>query len=191
MRVAQADRVLFCNPDQPLLRTEMIDDFLEAALVQDADVVSSWARAESLERLGHYPAGEHKFVAFGDGRYGHGNLFLARREFPHSTDVRQRMERLYEARKNHFKFVWELGPVFLAQFVVANVIGQMPSLEETLQMASAHFQVQIGSVTLPYPEIVLDIDEPEDYAAAEQFLLHGPIPLPSSSETLGEPAPAH
>jgi hypothetical protein len=67
----------------------------------------------------------------------------------------------------------------------------MPSLAETLRMASEHFQVQIGSVTLPYPEIVLDIDEPEDYAAAEQFLLHGPTPFPAASTSPGEPAPAH
>lgn len=191
LRMAQSDRVLFCNPDQPLLRTEMIDAFLEPALEQEADVVSSWARSESLEKLGHYPEGEHKFAPFGDGRYGHGNLFLVRRQFPHAVDLHQRMIRLYEARKNNFRFVWELGPAFLARFVVANVLGQMPSLEETLRMTSEHFQVSIGSVVLPDPELVLDIDEPQDYVAAERYLLHGPTPLPTDAgKAQAEPAPA-
>ena len=187
LQVAESERVLFCNPDQPLLRTEMIDAFLEQALPQEADVVSSWAKAESLACLGHYPEGEHKFASFGDGRYGHGNLFLVRREFPHVLDIRQRLERLYEARKNNFRFVWELGPAFLARFLVANVIGQMPTLAETLRMTSEHFQVNIGSVVLPYPELVLDIDEPEDYAAAERYLRHGRTAPSAPSDSRPEP----
>src|SRR5687767_12179877 len=42
LHAAGTDRVLFCNPDQPLLRAEMIDDFVAKALEQDADIVSSW-----------------------------------------------------------------------------------------------------------------------------------------------------
>jgi CTP:molybdopterin cytidylyltransferase MocA len=167
LRFARTDRVLFCNPDQPLLTTEMVDDFAGRALPVDADVVTSWVRHESL---GPYVEGEHKFADFKDGRYAHGNLFLVRREFPDLEEVRARMDRLYQARKSNMRFAWELGPALFARFAVALLINQLPSLEETLQIAGDHFGLTLAPVISPHPEIVLDIDEPEDYAAAERHL---------------------
>jgi CTP:molybdopterin cytidylyltransferase MocA len=164
---ARTDRVLFCNPDQPLLRAEMIDYFVERALAVDADLVSSWVRRESL---GPYPEGEHKFADFRDGSYAHGNLFLVRREFPDLQEVRRRMDRLYRARKSNIRFAWELGPLLFARFAIAMLSHQFPTLDETLEIAGDRFGLTIGAVVCPYPEIVLDIDEPEDYAGAERAL---------------------
>jgi CTP:molybdopterin cytidylyltransferase MocA len=164
---ARTDRVLFCNPDQPLLRAEMVDDFVRRGLEKDADLVSSWVRQESL---GHYAEGEHKFAAFGDGSYAHGNLFLVRREFPDLQEVRRRMDRLYQARKNNILFAWELGPALFGQFLISKLCGHLPTLDETLEIAGKHFNLKIAGVVSPYPEIVLDIDEPEDFAAAERYL---------------------
>lgn len=164
---ARTERVLFCNPDQPLLRAEMIDDFVERAMQIDADLVSSWVRHESL---GAYEEGEHKFADFGDGRYAHGNLFLVRRNFPNVQEIRRRMDRLYQARKNNILFAWELGPRLFGQFLVSVLCRHLPTLEDTLDIAGKHFGLRLGAVVSPYPEIALDIDEPEDYTAAERHL---------------------
>lgn len=164
---ARTDRVLFCNPDQPLLGPEMIDFFVDEAVKRDADMVSSWVRHESL---GPYVEGEHKFFKFGDGPYAHGNLFLARRQFPNAAQVRARLDRLYGARKSNLKFAWELGPGLFGQFLISVLRRHVPSLEESLEIGGRHFGVKLASVICPHPEIVLDIDEPEDYAAAERHL---------------------
>ena len=167
LREAKTDQVLFCNPDQPLLRPEMVEDFLQRALPAEGDLISSWVRQESL---GPYTEGEHKFARFGDGSYAHGNLFLVRRDLPDLEHVRERLDRIYQARKNNLRFAWELGPGLFARFLWAMIRGKLPSLQETLGIASDRFELKIAPVISPYPEIVLDIDEPEDYAAAVRYL---------------------
>lgn len=169
LHAARTPRVLFCNPDQPLLRTEMVDDFIErAAAHPEADLVSSWVRAESF---GPYAdVGEHKLACFGDGRYAHGNLFLAKKEFPDMAAVRSRLDRLYAARKNNLRFAWALGPSLFGRFLKSRITRCLPSLEQTLEIGGREFGVTVVPVVSPYPEITLDIDEPEDYQAAEHHL---------------------
>lgn len=167
LRAATTDRVLFCNPDQPLLRTEMVEDFLQRALPTEGDLISSWIRHEDL---GPYVEGEHKFAKFGDGKYAHGNLFLVRKDMPDMDRIRERLDRIYQARKNNVKFAWALGPSLFGRFLVSLLRGSMPSLDETLEIGGKKFGVNLKSVICPYPEIALDIDEPEDYAAAARYL---------------------
>lgn len=167
LQAGRTERVLFCNPDQPLIRPEMVDDFVSRALRQDADVVSSWVRRESL---GRYEDGEHKFADFKDGGYAHGNLFLVRRDFTHQEEIRKHLDRLYAARKSNLAFAWALGPKLFLRYFLSSVTGHLPTLEETLRMAGEEFDVRLDGVISPYPEIALDIDEPEDYAEAVRFL---------------------
>jgi CTP:molybdopterin cytidylyltransferase MocA len=168
LRAARTERVLFCNPDQPLLRTEMVDDFVERAAGVEADLATSWVRASSF---GPYAeVGEHKIARFGDDRYAHGNLFLAKREFPDMPAVRNRFDRLYGARKNNLKFALALGPMLFGRFLVSWVTRCLPSLQETLEIGGSSFGLKVAAVISPYPEITLDIDEPEDYAAADEHL---------------------
>jgi CTP:molybdopterin cytidylyltransferase MocA len=167
LRAARTERVLFCNPDQPLLRPEMVDDFTDRARRRDADLVSSWVRHADL---GRYAEAEHKFADFGDGRFAHGNLFLVRRAFPERPAVRKRLDRLYRARKSNLRFAWALGPKLFARYLLSRLSGPVPTLEETLDMVGEEFGVRLAAVLSPYPEIVLDIDEPEDFAAAARFV---------------------
>lgn len=167
MRAAGTDRVLFCNPDQPLLTTEMVDDFVERASRVEGDLITSWVRREDL---GRYTEGDHKFADFGDGRFAHGNLFLVRRDMPEIEKVRARLDRLYQARKNNLRFAWELGPGLFARFLTAKLWGKLPDLAATLNIGGKAFGLHVAPVLCPFPEIVLDIDEPEDYAAALRYL---------------------
>lgn len=168
LRAATTDRVLFCNPDQPLLTTPIIDSFLRPALEDDADIVSSWV---NWEKIGPFAVeGDHKFEKFGDGRFAHGNLFLVRRDLPEAPGVRKRLEGMYAGRKNSIQFAWAMGPGLFVRFLWARVNGHLPTLQGTLDIAGQHFGVRISPVICDCPEIVLDIDEPEDYSTAEKRL---------------------
>jgi CTP:molybdopterin cytidylyltransferase MocA len=187
LQAARSDWVFFCNPDQPLLKEPMVTDFLQRAVeVRDADLVSSWVRHEEL---GPYTEGEHKFACFGDGKFAHGNLFLVRRRFPDARRVRQRMDALYRARKNNLKFAWALGFSLFLRFLMARITGCLPSLNDTLALAGRHFGVRFLPVICPYPEIVLDIDEPEDYAAAERHLSNAECGMRNAERALAGAAP--
>lgn len=162
------ERVLICNPDQPLLTTTMVDDFLQRAFPVGGDLVSSWVSREAAKEL--EPENEHKFAPFGDGKFAHGNLFLVRRKFPDSRQVRQRLDGLYRARKNPLRFAWALGPKLFGLYLRAKISGRLPTLEETLDTAGNAFGFHLKGVLSPYAEIALDLDEPEDYAAASRWL---------------------
>lgn len=177
LRAAESPWVLFCNPDQPLLTTEMVDDFLQRAASVDGDLLSSWVRYEDL---GRYTEGDHKFANFGDGRFAHGNLFLVRRDLPEIKRVRDRLDRLYRARKNNLRFAWTFGPVLFLRFLLARLSGKLPALAETLEIAGQAFGLRVAPVLCPHPEIVLDIDEPEDYAAVVRYLAEAQTRTPEA-----------
>jgi GTP:adenosylcobinamide-phosphate guanylyltransferase len=164
---AHTDRVLYCNPDQPLLTPEMIDVFVSEGRALDADLVSSWA---SVETLGDYQAIRGKFARFADGTYCHGNLFLARRPFPGSQRLRRLTERLYAARKNALRYAWALGPLLLCRYVLARLFGRLTSLEETLDIVGKRFDVHLVPLYTPFPEVAFDVDEASDYALVSQWL---------------------
>src|SRR3569833_340189 len=105
LRAARTERVLFCNPDQPMLRTEMVDDFLGRAEGCDADIVSSWTRQESMGPQ-HEEQARHKVARFGDGWFAHGNLFLVRRELPELAEASDRKGAMYSARKSTHRDAW-------------------------------------------------------------------------------------
>lgn len=186
LEAAGSEWVLFCNPDQPLLRSPMIDHFLDAAERRKptSDFVTSWVRRESL---GRYVEGEHKLANFADGDYAHGNLFLIRRQLRELTELSRRLNNLYAARKSNVKFAWALGPKLFMTFLKAKINGRLPSLAETLEIVGKHFGIRIGAVVGWEPEIALDIDEPEDYAAAERHLADGE---PESGRVEYDPAVA-
>jgi molybdopterin-guanine dinucleotide biosynthesis protein A len=174
---ARTPRVLFCNPDLPLLRSWMVDDFLTRALPTEADVVTGWARRESMERLPGFPDPDHKFARFGDGCYAHANLFLVRLALRERTELRRRLERLYEARKSNLRFALAMGPVLLLRYLGALLSRHPPPLAETLRRAGERFGVTLAAVHTPYPELVLDLDEAADYRALAGYE-YEPAPAP-------------
>lgn len=183
LAAASTERVLVCNPDQPLLRPHVVEAFLQAALPLDADLVSIWVREADLAP---FPEARRKLATFGDGRYAHGNLFLVRRDFPALEAARRRLDRLYRARKSTFRFAWALGPALFLAYLRVRLARQLPTLTEVLDYAGRHFGVRLRAVILPCPETVADVDEPEDYAGAERALTAA---SPARSEA-APPAPA-
>jgi hypothetical protein len=161
--------LLFCNPDQPLLKPEMVEDFLSRALpaTKDADAVVAWVRDDAI---GQFEEARHKFAEFGDGCFTHGNLFLIRQDLPDNPRLSRRLDSLYRARKNVLRFAWAMGPALFLRFVWARITRKFPSLQEVHERTSRCFGIRIAGVLSPYVRIAMDIDEPVDYAAAEKYL---------------------
>lgn len=164
IRAAEGERILICNSDQPLLRPEMIDEFVGSALKLDVDLVTSWVRLETLGSI--EPRLSRKFAPFGDARYCHGNLFLVKRSLVRRRDLHRRVERLYSARKNNLKFAMALGPTILLRYLWAHWTGRLPTLAQVLEIAGKDFGLSMAPVISPHAEMVIDIDEAEDFEAA-------------------------
>lgn len=178
LELSRTERVLFCNPDQPLLRVPMVSEFLRRAPSVDADLVMSWVAPGP----GSVPADlVHKFVRFGDGTYAHGNLFLVRRALAGSPELLARINALYAARKSNLRFARVLGPVLLLRYLASRLEPRPPRLQKMLDLVGARLGIRIGYVLGSHPEIAFDIDEPEDYRAAAELL--------AAREWGGEPCP--
>ncbi len=69
-----------------------------------------------------------------------------------------------------------MGPKLFSLYLRAKLSGRLPSLEETLDTAGSAFGFHLKGVLCPYAEVALDLDEPEDYAAAARRLSRAAAP---------------
>jgi CTP:molybdopterin cytidylyltransferase MocA len=166
-RAAETPRVLFMTADLPLIRGPMIDEFAQRALAVEADLA---AAVVNRERLGPYAATHKPFLRFADGWYQHGNLFMIPRASLEQERVWRPLDRLYRARKNGLATAAVLGPRLLWWFAVDVLLFHRPTLHEAADHVSRAVGAEIAVVESSYPEVMLDVDEPEDYALAARFV---------------------
>jgi CTP:molybdopterin cytidylyltransferase MocA len=175
-------KALFMTGDLPLLRGPMIDEFMERAVGTEADLTAS---VVERSRLGPY-AGTHKvFIRLADGSYQHGNLAMIPPASLLAGRAWQRLDDIYEARKNGLRTAAVLGPKVLFWFAIDVLLLHRPTLQRAVDFLSRAAGGRIAAVVSSYPEIMLDIDEPEDYQLAEQALCakaqERPAPAPQAA----------
>ncbi len=159
MAAAGTERVLYLTADLPLLRSEMIDEFVERALAVEADLAAAVVRRDNL---GDYRTGK-PFICLADGEFQHGNLFM----IPRASLGRQRfwrpLDRLYRARKSGLATAAVLGPALLWWFAWDVMLLHRPTLQQAAERVSRTVRLRVVPVESSYPEVMLDIDEAEDY----------------------------
>jgi CTP:molybdopterin cytidylyltransferase MocA len=163
----KTEKAVFMTGDLPLLRGPMIDDFVERAAGVEADLTAS---VVERGRLGPY-AGTHKvFIRLAGGAYQHGNLFMIPPASLLHLQAWRRLDDIYAARKNGLRTAAALGPRMLLWFAFDVLLLHRPTLQQAAGFISRSLGARIAVVESSYPEIVLDVDEPEDYQLAEQVL---------------------
>src|SRR5207244_10552911 len=97
MSAVETDLALYMTADLPLIRGEMIDEFVERALPVEADLCASMVEKGSLGRFANT---KKPFIRLADGWYQHGNLFMIPRASFDRERVWRPLNRIYGARKN-------------------------------------------------------------------------------------------
>jgi CTP:molybdopterin cytidylyltransferase MocA len=172
IEAAQTRRVLFLTADVPLIRAVMIEEFVTRAAGAGADLCGSVVERRSL---GRYSGTRKAFIRLADGDFQHGNLFVIDRSSLERPEVWRPLDRLYRARKNGLATAACLGPRLLYWFAVEVLLLHKPTLREAAARISRVVRAKIEPVESSYPEIMLDVDEPWDYAFVERFLRAEPI----------------
>jgi CTP:molybdopterin cytidylyltransferase MocA len=163
----ETHRAFFITADVPLVQAPMLDDFAERSHAAEGDLIAS---VVNRQNLGPYTATHKPFIRLADGAYQHGNLFVIPRASLLNERAWRPLDRLYRARKNGLRTASVLGPALLWWFFWDVLVLHRPTLHEAAEHVSRTVGARISLVESPHPEIMLDIDEPEDYRLAQQFL---------------------
>lgn len=155
-----ADTVLVATADIPLLTAAAVDAFIRAA-GPGLDVAYSVVPKVVCER--DFPGTRRTYVRLREGVFTGGNLFLLNPEvFP---QIRQLGEILTRYRKVPIQLARHIGWGFLLKFLM----GRMAFADVARRIADM-VGIRGAAVVVPYAEIGVDVDKPEDWAVAMAWL---------------------
>jgi CTP:molybdopterin cytidylyltransferase MocA len=151
--------VLVTTADHPLLRADIVDDFLRRSVATGADVGVGLTDYASIKA--RFPAAKKTVTRFRDGGYCGCNLFTFMT--PASHRVAAAWRRVEQQRKNPLRIIRQLGWWSVLRYL----LGRM-TLDGALGELSQRLSVAIAAVHLPYPEAAIDVD-----SIADQQLVEG------------------
>ncbi len=151
--------VLVTTADHPLLRADIVNDFVSRSLQTESDVGVGLTDYASIQA--RYPSAKKTVTRFRDGGYCGCNLFTFMT--PASHRVAQAWRSVEQQRKNPLRIISQLGwwPV------LRYLLGWM-TMDQALGKLSQRLDVKIAPVHLPYPEAAIDVD-----SIADQQLVEG------------------
>ncbi len=154
--------VLVATADVPLLTPEAVFHLLSVA--PPAGLVYPIVPREAVEE--RFPGMKRTYARLREGTFTGGNLVLLdpalfRRALPVARKV-------VAWRKNPLRLALLFGPAFLLKLLLGVL-----SVAELEARAEGIFGVPMRAVVVPYPEIGVDVDKPEDVAFAERALSEG------------------
>jgi CTP:molybdopterin cytidylyltransferase MocA len=155
----QSARVLVTTADHPLLRADIVDEFLQRSLATGADLGVGLTDYASIHA--RFPAAKKTVTRFRDGGYCGCNLFAFMT--PASHRVAAAWRQVEQQRKNPLRIISQLGWWSVLRYV----LGWL-TLDKALGELSQRLHVSIAAVHLPYPEAAIDVD-----SIADQQLVEG------------------
>jgi len=168
----EAEQALLVTADLPLLTSGMVEEFLAGC-----------AQARSAYRENFHVAvvpkrcftGDHARIAksfsrFRDVTVCPGNLALANPAILRNEAAMERINAVYAARKSIIGSALAFGMRVGLSYVVGVHLFPLLTLPQMAQVASRRFHFGVVPVEVEHPEVVIDVDEPEDYRFVQNLL---------------------
>jgi 2-phospho-L-lactate guanylyltransferase (CobY/MobA/RfbA family) len=150
---------LVTTADHALLTAPMVEYFLAAAAMSQADLVVAVVE-EALFRA-RFPAVRRTFVPLRGGAITGANLFWFRtRDAARAARFWTRAE---SVRKRPWRLVALFGPGALLRFALGRL-----DLEQALANVSTAMGLRVAAVRMPFAECAIDVDTPADLATARE-----------------------
>lgn len=168
-----APAVLFTTADAPLIGAGAVAAFLQACAAKKPEGGGGLAFFSFVPQTaftGPYQGRQKARLMFRDGIFCHGNLALVDPGLAARMALFPRIDHLYQVRKETLKTILAFGWTLAATYVVGAWLLRRLSIDTMAAIASRRLGVQLVPVLLEWPEVVVDIDEPEDYAFVRRML---------------------
>lgn len=155
------DKIILTSCDIPLVTSEAIQDFIDRCIAADADFCYPIISREVIEAA--YPGTKRTYIKMKEGFFTGGNVMMVAPEVVlKNFDL---LDKAYGLRKNPLKMSMALGPKFIAKFLTKTL--SVPDAEERVETM---IKAKSRAVIVPYPEIGIDVDKPEDLELVEKVL---------------------
>jgi GTP:adenosylcobinamide-phosphate guanylyltransferase len=153
--------ILVTTGDHPLLRQDIIGEFLDRSAASGADLTVGLATAEVI--LSAYPEARRTFLHFGRERVSGCNLFA----FNTSAAIKviDHWHQVEKSRKRPWRLVRSFGLAPLLRYAIGAL-----SLKAAFSAASRALDLTVEPILLPFAESAIDIDKPADLELAEKIL---------------------
>jgi 2-phospho-L-lactate guanylyltransferase (CobY/MobA/RfbA family) len=159
--------ILVVSSDIPLVTSEAVEDFLQRAMLQKADMVYPILSKSDCEAK--YPGLKRTYLRTADGVFTGGNMVLLKPDF-----VERNWDNImnaYLARKQVLKLARMIGLGILIRAAFAPIFPGALTVSMLEDAASRMLGAKIAAVVSPYPEIGEDVDKPSDLEAVRKILL--------------------
>ena len=153
--------LLVTTADHALLTVEMVDYFLREASQAQVDVAVALVPYSVVAKA--YPQSKRTVIRFRGGGYCGCNLFFL------GTPKAQRLVEFWthveRERKQPLRLIRRLGWIMLLRYLLG-----LLSLPDALRALSQRMGVSIKEIILPFPEVAIDVDTPQDLVLVEQIV---------------------
>jgi len=153
--------VMVTPADLPLVTPGIVDGLVKVCLERGGDLFYPVASRETMES--EFPGTKRTYGTLREGTFTGGNLFLV--DAAVLERVAPQARSLIEGRKDSLKMARALG----FSFVLRLLLGWL-----SVAALERHIQKTFGcvgrAIFVPWPEIGIDIDKPEDVELVEAYL---------------------
>jgi CTP:molybdopterin cytidylyltransferase MocA len=162
----EAEAVLVATADMPLITPAAVANFLAACAAVDPTAPLNLCLSLVPARCytGAYAAFTKGFNRFRDVAVCHGNLALVTPRLFLEAGASDRLDALYDARKDPVKAALAVGLRVGLSYVLGVHLTHTLTLAQMAAVASRRFGIGLHPVLVDHPEITVDVDEPADYA---------------------------
>jgi len=160
-QLPEGQPALITTADHPLLRPDIIDDFLERARASGADVVAGVTTIRAIHEK--FPGARKTVMRFRDDGYCGCNLFAFLT--PQSHRVANAWRTVEKQRKNPLYIVRQLGLGSVLRYALG-----MLRMDVAARRLSRKLGVDIKPLLLPFPEAAIDVDTVDDQRFVESIL---------------------
>jgi len=157
----QAEKVVACSADVPLITPEIVRYFVDACLETDHDFYYSVIEQETMEA--QFPGSGRTFVPLKGGRYAGGDTYMLRITAARTSE--DLVRRLLEERKNFWSQIRLIGIIPLIKFLFRRV-----DVAEAEQIAGQALGISGRAIISRYAEVGMDADKPHQLEIVEEVL---------------------
>jgi len=153
--------MLLTAADHALLTPEIVDNFVNLALLSEADFIVGLVPYRIVREA--FPDSKRTVLKFSDGQFCGSNLFMIR------TTRGANLLRFWRDLQQHRKKPWRMATAIGPGTLIAYVTGRLP-LSRALETVSERCDCRVAHLEILNARAAVDVDSVADHALAERIL---------------------